>query len=89
MLNVFINSSKPCGNLLIPCLQSDEGCPFTTGDVYYGVLPDPVTVLHPLHDCSDPFSLVRTLAEVQPRYIILYDPDMEFVRQVEVSMVLV
>ncbi|XP_060605869.1 DNA repair endonuclease XPF-like [Ruditapes philippinarum] len=55
-----------------------------SGDVYYGVLPDPITILHPLHGCSDPYSLVRTLNEVQPTYIVLYDPDMEFVRQIEV-----
>ncbi|KAL4235664.1 DNA repair endonuclease XPF [Mactra antiquata] len=57
---------------------------FKSEEVYYGVLPDPVTIIHPLHGCTDPYSLVRTLAEVQPRYIILYDPDLEFVRQLEV-----
>ncbi|XP_045159646.2 DNA repair endonuclease XPF-like isoform X1 [Mercenaria mercenaria] len=65
-------------------VKEGEELPFTSGDAYYGVLPDPVTIIHPLHGCSDPFSLVRTLNEVQPRYIVLYDPDMEFVRQIEV-----
>lgn len=67
-------------------LQANEEFPFTSGDAYYGVLPDPVTIIHPLHGCSDPFSLVRTLNEVQPRYVVLYDPDMEFVRQIEVGI---
>lgn len=67
-------------------LQANEELAFTSGDAYYGVLPDPVTIIHPLHGCSDPFSLVRTLNEVQPRYVVLYDPDMEFVRQIEVGV---
>ncbi|XP_052776482.1 DNA repair endonuclease XPF-like isoform X1 [Mya arenaria] len=64
--------------------EPEEKPPCTSSDAYYGILPDPVTVIHPLHGCSDPFSLVRTLIEVQPRYVVLYDPDMEFVRQLEV-----
>ncbi|WAR24634.1 XPF-like protein [Mya arenaria] len=64
--------------------KPEEKPPCTSSDAYYGILPDPVTVIHPLHGCSDPFSLVRTLIEVQPRYVVLYDPDMEFVRQLEV-----
>ena len=66
--------------------QDNDSDTLMTGDAYYGVLPDPVTILHPLHGCSDPYSLVRTLNEVQPRYIVLYDPDMEFVRQIEVGL---
>ena len=62
----------------------DTGAPCTSQDAYYGVLAEPVTVIHPLHGCDDPYSLVRTLQEVEPRYIILYDPDLEFVRQLEV-----
>jgi len=75
--------------LVIPpslCFQGEERAGGQSGDAYYGVLPDPVTVIHPLHGCSDPFSLVRTLDEVQPRYVVLYDPDMEFVRQLEVCI---
>ena len=60
--------------------------PCSSEDAYYGVLPDPITVIHPLHGCSDPYSLVRTLEEVEPRYVILYDPDLEFVRQLEVTL---
>ncbi|XP_013404181.1 DNA repair endonuclease XPF-like [Lingula anatina] len=54
-----------------------------SSDAYYGVLQEPVTVLHPLHGCNDPYGLVRTLKDVQPRYVILYDADMVFVRQLE------
>ncbi|XP_052256550.1 DNA repair endonuclease XPF-like [Dreissena polymorpha] len=58
--------------------------PCSSQEAYFTLLPEPVTVIHPLHGCSDPFSLVRTLGEVQPTYVVLYDPDMEFVRQLEV-----
>ena len=33
---------------------------------------------------SDPYSLMKTLTELEPRYIVMYDADMEFVRQIEV-----
>lgn len=39
----------------------------------------------PRFNCfSDPYSLTRTLHEIEPRYVILYDAQMEFVRQLEV-----
>ncbi|XP_064626071.1 DNA repair endonuclease XPF-like [Lineus longissimus] len=53
-------------------------------DGYYHVIPSPVTIIHPLHGCTDPYNLSRTLHEIQPRYVILYDADMIFVRQLEV-----
>jgi DNA excision repair protein ERCC-4 len=53
-------------------------------DGYYQVIPSPVTIIHPLHGCSDPYNLTRTLHEIQPRYVVLYDADMIFVRQLEV-----
>ncbi|EDO39065.1 predicted protein [Nematostella vectensis] len=34
--------------------------------------------------CSDPYSLIHTLYEVEPKYVVLYDADIEFVRQLEV-----
>lgn len=58
----------------------------TLKDSYYGVLKSPLTILHPLRGNEDPNSLNRTLAEVQPRYVILYDADMVFVRQLEVCV---
>ncbi|XP_041359609.1 DNA repair endonuclease XPF-like isoform X2 [Gigantopelta aegis] len=64
--------------------DGESNLPLSSQDAYFGVLPEPVTILHPLHGCSDPHGLSRTLQEVQPRYIILYDADMQFVRQIEV-----
>jgi DNA excision repair protein ERCC-4 len=55
-------------------------------DAYYGLQSGPVTILHPLHGCSDSYGLMRTLLEIQPTYVVLYDPDMQFVRQLEVSV---
>ncbi|XP_078702726.1 DNA repair endonuclease XPF-like [Branchiostoma floridae x Branchiostoma belcheri] len=71
--------------------QTDEGStacakepPVSSLNAYYGVLPTPVTIIHPLHGNNDPYSLTRTLREVNPSYVVLYDPEMEFVRQLEV-----
>ena len=36
---------------------------------------------------SDPYLLTRALNDHEPCYIVLYDPDMEFVRQLEVFSV--
>lgn len=33
---------------------------------------------------SDRYSLLRTLNEIEPRYVILYDAQMQFIRQLEV-----
>ena len=55
-------------------------------DAYYGLVSGPVTILHPLHGCTDPHGLTRTLLELQPTYVVLYDPDMQFVRQLEVCV---
>lgn len=62
-----------------------EGLQLSSQDAYYGILSSPAVVVHPLHGCSDHHGLMRTLQEVQPRYVILYDADMQFVRQLEVS----
>ena len=43
-----------------------------------------MTVLHPLYGSSDPNSLVRTLNELQPKFVVLYDAEMAVVRQLEV-----
>ena len=37
---------------------------------------------------SDPYSLMKSLTELEPRYIVMYDADMEFVRQIEVGFVM-
>ncbi|XP_029432485.1 DNA repair endonuclease XPF isoform X2 [Rhinatrema bivittatum] len=53
-------------------------------DAYYGILREPLTVIHPLLGCSDPYALTRVLHEVEPRYVILYDAELSFVRQLEI-----
>ena len=35
---------------------------------------------------SDRYSLLRTLWEVEPRYVVLYDAQMQFIRQLEVFL---
>nr|XP_023653014.1 DNA repair endonuclease XPF isoform X2 [Paramormyrops kingsleyae] len=54
------------------------------GDAYYGILKEPLTVIHPLKGCSDPYSLTRMLHEVEPKYVVLYDAELPFVRQLEI-----
>ncbi|XP_053327531.1 DNA repair endonuclease XPF [Spea bombifrons] len=53
-------------------------------DSYYGILKEPLTVIHPLQGCSDPYGLTRVLHEVEPRYVVLYDAELSFVRQLEI-----
>ncbi|XP_048408057.2 DNA repair endonuclease XPF isoform X2 [Stegostoma tigrinum] len=50
----------------------------------YGILNEPLIVIHPLQGCSDPYSLSRVLHEIEPRYVILYDAELSFVRQLEI-----
>ncbi|CAM4632098.1 unnamed protein product [Caretta caretta] len=53
-------------------------------DAYYGIFKTPLTILHPLQGCSDPYALTRVLHEVEPRYVVLYDAELTFVRQLEI-----
>lgn len=55
-----------------------------SSDAYYGVLKEPLTVIHPLKGCTDPHSLTRVLHEVEPSYVVLYDAEVSFVRQLEI-----
>lgn len=55
-----------------------------SSDAAYGLLKDPLTILHPLLGCSDPYALTRVLHEVEPRYVVLYDAELTFVRQLEI-----
>ena len=48
------------------------------------VLDIPETYLHALHDHPDPYSLTRILEDIQPRFVILYDNSVHFVRQLEI-----
>ncbi|XP_071490340.1 DNA repair endonuclease XPF-like [Diadema antillarum] len=56
----------------------------TSVEAYYNIETTPITVIHPLHGCKDPYSLSKTLHELEPRYVILYDAEIQFVRQLEV-----
>ncbi|BFY99533.1 hypothetical protein BsWGS_02573 [Bradybaena similaris] len=53
-------------------------------DAYYSIVSSPMTIIHPLHGCSDPHGLSRTIEEIQPKYVVLYDADISLVRQLEV-----
>ncbi|XP_066496792.1 DNA repair endonuclease XPF [Tiliqua scincoides] len=81
---------KEDGEELSSCQESDgEDKPGDlqlnlSSDSYYGILKEPLTVLHPLNGCSDPYALTRVLHEVEPRYVVLYDAELTFVRQLEV-----
>ena len=47
--------------------------------------PSQTTVLQALNSSPDPNALARSLDALQPRYIILYDVDISYIRQIEVS----
>lgn len=55
-----------------------------SSDAYYGVLKEPLIVIHPLKGLTDPHSLTRVLHEVEPSYVVLYDAELSFVRQLEI-----
>ncbi|XP_061174934.1 DNA repair endonuclease XPF-like [Saccostrea echinata] len=65
-------------------ISNEMGPSIASTDAYYGFVEEPVTILHPLHGGTDPNGLTKTLQEVQPRYVVLYDADMQFVRELEV-----
>uniref|UniRef100_A0A8C2YYG1 Excision repair cross-complementation group 4 n=1 Tax=Cyclopterus lumpus TaxID=8103 RepID=A0A8C2YYG1_CYCLU len=55
-----------------------------SSDAYYGLLKEPLTVIHPLKGLTDPHSLTRVLHEVEPSFVVLYDAEISFVRQLEI-----
>ena len=51
-------------------------------DEFYGLLPPQQTVLvRAYSDDSDD----RMLAEIQPRFIVIFEPNQDFIRRIEVS----
>ncbi|XP_037007106.2 DNA repair endonuclease XPF [Artibeus jamaicensis] len=69
------------------CLEESKPEEFElnlSSDAAYGILKDPLTIIHPLLGCSDPYALTRVLHEVEPRYVVLYDAELTFVRQLEI-----
>lgn len=72
-----------------PMVEEDEGQEGQlklnlSSDAYYGVLKEPLMVIHPLKGCTDPHSLTRVLHEVEPSFVVLYDAELSFVRQLEI-----
>lgn len=55
-----------------------------SSDAYYGVLKEPLTIIYPLKGLTDPHSLTRVLHEVEPSFVVLYDAELSFVRQLEI-----
>ena len=60
-------------------LQSGE---FETEfDEHYGIIdPEQIVVIRPYSDDSDD----RVLAELRPRFIVMYEPNQDFIRRIEV-----
>ncbi len=53
-------------------------------DAHYGLLAPPQTVLvRPYSDDSDD----QVLQEIKPRFIVMYEPNLEFIRRIEVRAV--
>ena len=52
------------------------------------VLTNQTTALLALKSTGDPNCLTRTLEALQPRYVILYDLDISYIRQLEVGVVM-
>ncbi|KAJ8284003.1 hypothetical protein COCON_G00028530 [Conger conger] len=65
-------------------MEEEEVLLDLSSDAYYGILKEPLTVIHPLRGCTDPYSLTRVLHEVEPSYVVLYDAELSFVRQLEI-----
>ncbi|XP_075420387.1 DNA repair endonuclease XPF [Tenrec ecaudatus] len=65
-------------------MQHEECDANVSSDAAYGILKEPLTIIHPLLGCSDPYALTRVLHEVEPRYVVLYDAELTFVRQLEI-----
>ncbi|XP_064386752.1 DNA repair endonuclease XPF-like [Halichondria panicea] len=52
---------------------------------HFGLPSGPVIVLHPLSSANDnPYHMGTVLREMVPQFIVMYDADIQFVRQVEV-----
>lgn len=69
-------------------VDSGESAPPELHESYEGVLRSPFTIIQPLRGSSDAFSLLRALEEIEPRFVVMYDTDMTFVRQLEVCFVI-
>lgn len=62
-------------------LDFDSGELESEFDTHYGLLPPEQTVLvRPYSDDTDD----RMLSEIQPKFIVMFEPNMEFIRRIEV-----
>jgi DNA excision repair protein ERCC-4 len=52
-------------------------------ELSYGLLPPEQTIV--IRACSDDTD-DRMLAEIQPRFIVMFEPSVEFIRRVEVCI---
>ncbi|XP_075908980.1 DNA repair endonuclease XPF isoform X1 [Petromyzon marinus] len=55
-----------------------------SADGRLAVARGPLTVLHPVQGCAEPYGLARVLRELRPRRVVLYDAELALVRQLEV-----
>ena len=39
--------------------------------------------------CRNPYHLAKVLRDIRPRYVVIYDAEIQFVRQVEVRIVII
>ncbi|KAI0321403.1 hypothetical protein OF83DRAFT_1168456 [Amylostereum chailletii] len=69
-------------DLALSLSMADDVTPFQSEfDTFYGLVPPEMTVLvRAYSDDSDD----RMLAEIQPRFIVMFEPNQDFVRRVEV-----
>uniref|UniRef100_A0A8C1BHW7 DNA repair endonuclease XPF n=2 Tax=Cyprinus carpio TaxID=7962 RepID=A0A8C1BHW7_CYPCA len=80
----LIGNSEDEGRMAEEEEEEEEILLDLSSDDYYGILKEPLTVIHPLKGCSDPYSLTRVLHEVDPMFVVLYDAELSFVRQLEI-----
>jgi DNA excision repair protein ERCC-4 len=54
-------------------------------DAHYGLLaPEQTVLVRAYSDDSDD----RMLAEIQPKFIVMFEPNMEFIRRIEVGLLI-
>lgn len=84
----IVTSLSPNDEIIIPGgiinLTDDDVVieAITSEDINYGLLsPEETLIIRAYSDDSDD----RTLAELQPKFIVMFEPCMEFARRIEVD----
>ncbi|KAG6890517.1 hypothetical protein C0995_007716 [Termitomyces sp. Mi166 len=76
----FVELSSEAGEDMV-LLDIDSGTFASDFDTHYGLIPPQQTVLiRAYSDDTDD----RMLAEIQPKFIVMFEPNMEFIRRIEV-----